>query len=119
MPIPIKQPIPEQIAFNHPTKEVDGIQGLLLAINQRLGGVAPSRGETFYKPFADNSAQGFIFTKDPMAKVHGIVGLKASQAMQQGAETFVTEAMGATQSQDQQVLMKYIRERLLTSGLLQ
>lgn len=116
--IPIQQPIPESIAFNQPTKEVDLLPGLILAINQRLGGAAPSRDELFYKKFSDASADGYTLTKDPAAKLHGMIALKPSAEMQQGADLFVKEAMAATQSQDQQVLMDYIRKKLINNNLL-
>jgi hypothetical protein len=116
--IPIQQPIPEAIAFNQPKKEVDLLPGLILAINQRLGGVAPSRDEMFFKKFNDASASGYAITKDPAAKLHGMVALKPTAEMQQGADLFVKEAMAATQSQDQQVLMDYIRKKLVNNNLL-
>jgi len=109
--IPVTESIANRTAFNMPNTEVGGSAGLLLAMEQMLGGVAPSRQSPFYFPI--DSKNGIPTAKsDPRAAKQGITPLKPSPDMVDGAQLMVNLAMAETNSQDSKVLRPWLEAYL-------
>jgi len=115
-PVPIDRPIPDTVAFAQKgpmSQSVDNFPGLLLAIEQRLGGAAPARQDPgYYRPIERQADRGFIFTPSSSATAARIAPLIPTEEMQQGAEMFVQQAMAETQSQNPDVLRAYLNKAL-------
>jgi len=115
--IPITEPVANRVAFNMPQEEVGQKEGLLLAIEQMLGGVAPSRQSPVY--FPTDPKTGIPTAKaDPWASSQGITALKPTQEMVDGAQLFVQQAMAETNSQDSTIIRAWLSDYLKANGLL-
>ncbi len=114
--IPIQEPLANRVAFNMPREEVGGKDGLILAIEQMLGGVAPARQSPVYMPFGPGGIP--TAKSDPRAAQQGITALKPSQEMVDGAQMFVQRAMAETNSQDPAAVREWLGNYLKVQGLL-
>lgn len=115
--IPITEAIANRVAFNMPKTEVGGSAGLLLAMEQMLGGVAPSRQSPAYFPMDPKT--GIPTAKaDPRAEKQGITPLKPAQEMVDGAQLMINLAMAETNSQDSKVLRPWLESYLKKNKVL-
>ena len=115
--IPLTESIANRTAFNMPKTEVGGSAGLVLAMEQMLGGVAPSRQSPVFLPIDPKT--GIPTAKfDPRAEKQGIVPLKPSQDMVEGAQLLVNLAMAETNSQDSKVLRPWLESYLQKNKVL-
>lgn len=115
--IPITESIANRTAFSMPKTEVGGRAGLLLAMEQMLGGVAPSRQSPVY--FPTDPKTGIPTAKpDPKAAKQGIVPLRPSQDMVEGAQLMINRAMAETNSQDSKVIRPWLEAFLQKNDLL-
>lgn len=115
--IPITEAIANRVAFGMPKTEVGGRAGLLLAMEQMLGGVAPSRQSPAYFPI--DPKNGIPTAKsDPRAAKQGITPLKPSQDMVDGAQLMLNLAMAETNSQDSEVLRPWLEAYLKKNRML-
>ena len=120
--IPIQQSVAAQVAFDHAKrggKELGGTPGLILALEQMLGGVAPSRqSPDYWKESRDAYEKVYTLTPDPKAASTGIVPNYPAADMKEGAENMLKYAMVKTQSQDPRILRKYLTDLLTQHNLL-
>ena len=115
--IPITESIANRTAFSMPKTEVGGNAGLLLAMEQMLGGVAPSRQSPVYFPIDPKT--GIPTAKaDPRAAEQGIAPLRPAQEMVDGAQLMINLAMAETNSQDSKVLRPWLDAYLRKNKVL-
>lgn len=115
--VPITESFANRVAFSMPKEEVGKKEGLLLAIEQMLGGVAPSRQSPVYFPIDPKT--GIPTAKaDPWGEKQGIVPLKPTQDMVEGAQLFINRAMAETNSQDPTALRAWLGDYMQKNQLL-
>lgn len=95
------------------SQKVGGFPGILLGIEQRLGGVVPARQDPVYaRPILSGQDKGFVYSPSSSATRTGIVPMIPDKESRDNAELFILRAMGDTQSDNPDVPREYLNKLL-------